>query len=171
MVEKASLTARAVANLRLRKFHAGGDVGHSHSEGEVAGTEHDKVEEVDGKTAEDRYWNRVLDSPIADRVDEVAARDYYQNPDSYKRRYPIAVRDELARIRKLAERYENRREWQKEKRQKGLVARRYERAQDLQSPYEGEGPPNPARELQRIVQMKIRKYKLEQKQKREIQEY
>ena len=163
MVEKASLTARAVANLRLRKFHEGGLVGHDDPDTDTIGGE--------GESAWENYWNQVQDSPIADRVDEAAARDYYQNPDSYERRYPIAVRDELARIRKLAERYENRREWQKEKRQKGLVARRYERAQDLQSPYEGEGPPNPARELQRIVQMKIRKYKLEQKQKREIQEY
>ena len=156
MVERASITARAIAS--QKRFNLGGVV----------------PENTDNVNKEEKntdpfllYLQSVKDSPVADRVDEAAARDYYHNPDAYDQSLPYAVQTELDRIRAHAKRYANLRERQQKERQQGLAGRRFEAAQPLESPYDVEGPTDPSVALRRYVveainrQRKIQKGPLE----------
>ena len=156
MVERASITARAIAS--QKRFNLGGLATNGEEEN---GKEENDLNDFD------RFLKSVQDSPVADRVDEATARDYYHNPDAYDQSLPYAVQTELDRIREHAKRYANLRERQQKERQQGLAGRRFEAAQPLESPYDVEGPTDPSVALRRYVveainrQRKIQKGPLE----------
>ena len=157
MVERASITARTIAN--QKRFNLGGVVP------ETTTAQPEGENDLDDF---DRFLKSVQDSPVADRVDEATARDYYHNPDAYDQSLPYAVQTELDRIREHAKRYANLRERQKKERQRGLAGRRFAAAQPLESPYDVEGPPDPGVALRRQVAEAMNRHRKIQKDPLEV---
>jgi hypothetical protein len=164
MVEKSGITARTIAS--QKRFWRGGDNPPNNEETTTEGENgNENVNELD---AFDHYLKSVQDSPVADRVDEATARDYYHNPDAYDQNLPHAVQTVLDRILANTKRYTNLRERQKNERQRGLAGRRFAAAQPLESPYDVEGPPDPSIALRRQVAAAINKYREIQKDPLEV---